>query len=122
MNPNKYPKGFSLIELLVALLLFVGLATIVLPNFFSVVNRSRDRTAHFNAQSVANTYTVAKASGIKFPEDKLEVIRVLRAGIRTPNGTYLRITFPAEYDSEVVRYLQIDKSGEMFLEGISSSH
>ena len=59
-------RGFSLVELLMALAVISMLAAVAIFNFSSIVDQGRDASALRNAQQFRDTYAAPKAAGAQF--------------------------------------------------------
>ena len=91
-------RGFSLIELLMAMAVISTLAAVAIFNFSSIVDQGRDASAMRNAQQFRDTYAAAKAAGAKFSTANVTgILEELIAG-KKGNGLFASSEFRLPVD------------------------
>ena len=74
MQKNKNTKGFTLLELLIALAIIAIIAAILIPNFFATTDRARLRSDIQSARVIQNAIELYRAERGTAPAGSMEEI------------------------------------------------
>ncbi|MEF3245260.1 MAG: prepilin-type N-terminal cleavage/methylation domain-containing protein [Caldisericaceae bacterium] len=108
-------KGFTLIELMIAIAIIIILAAIIVQSYFTLVNRSRVAVIEYNLKAIATALEAFKTNWTKYPvyntseANSWAYLKVELTGTGTGSG-YINVSSAATITGEKggIQYITLE--------------